>query len=283
MKPQKELFEQEDNSTPFLRWAGGKGWLVPHMKKVLEQIEVNVFHEPFLGGGAIFFGLFSNKLASLSDINGDLINCYRMVKENPNGLIEILDKMVNTKENYLRVRSEDPKDPLQAAARFIFLNRTAFNGIYRVNKSGQFNVPYGRPEVIICEREKLLKASRALSSAEIFECDFYSIDRYRSGDLVFLDPPYSIGTGKTFVQYNSNVFSLADQKRLASMLEEFQDRGIYYVLSNSYHPEVLKVFNECAFRIEISRREFVAADPTKRGMATELIFSNIEGLYDVVQ
>lgn len=277
---QSELFNfsAQKKSEPFLRWAGGKRWLVPVIRKLLSRYEFDTYHEPFLGGGAIFFGLFEGEKAVLSDLNSDLINCYEIVKKQPYELISILEKLENSKEQFLRFRELVTEDPIERASRFIYLNRTAFNGIYRVNQQGRFNVPYGRPDIKILEAEKLLRSSNALKNSLLLTSDFNFKERYRKGDFVFLDPPYSFGGKKSFVSYNSEAFGLEDQMRLSKLVEYFEIEGISYVLTNSAHPEVRELFGFCKYCNTLSRREGIAADPNKRKLANELIFSNVEGL-----
>jgi DNA adenine methylase len=193
-----------------------------------------------------------------------------------------LEGLENCEEEFLRLRKTLPQDPLLGAARFIYLNRTAFNGIYRVNKKGLFNVPYGRPDVAILEREKILEASRALQKTSLSARDFGTENKCKKNDFVFLDPPYSFGGKQAFISYNSKVFSLNDQKRLASLVENLESKGIAYVLTNSAHVEVEELFSFCKHRAVLSRREYIAADPTRRKMAKEMIFSNIEGFENVI-
>lgn len=281
---QSELFNhsEKEKSEPFLRWAGGKRWLVPFARKLLSSNEFNTYHEPFLGGGAIFFSLFDGKKSILSDLNKDLISCYKIVKEQPHELISALEKLENSKEQFLRLRELVSEDPIECAARFIYLNRTSFNGIYRVNKKGQFNVPYGRPDIEILEAEKLLRASAALKNSSLIACDFNVKERYQKGDFIFLDPPYSFGGKKSFLSYNSKAFGIEDQIRLAQLIEYFEKEGIFYALTNSSHPEVKELFSFCKYCALLSRREGIAANPEKRKVSNELIFTNVDGFENVI-
>ncbi len=131
------------NIEPFIRWAGGKNWLVRFVKKLASNIDINHYHEPFLGGGAIFFSLEHKKRAYISDINEELIDTYLAVKDNPYETIDVLNGYENTEEEYYRIRALRPETRIEKAARFIYLNQTSYNGLYRVNKNGDYNVPYG--------------------------------------------------------------------------------------------------------------------------------------------
>lgn len=148
---------------PFLRWAGGKSWLIKYLDSIVGDYKFNCYHEPFLGGGSIFF-YFASKMntAYLSDFNNELIDTYSAIKNDPDGVILHLEKYVNTAEEYYRIRALRPETLIEAAARFIYLNQTSFNGIYRVNTKGEYNVPYGNRTKDFIEADKLRAASKML-------------------------------------------------------------------------------------------------------------------------
>lgn len=174
---------------PFLRWAGGKNWLAKDLAAALSGFSYDTYHEPFLGGGSIFFALDPEK-AILSDLNGDLISAYSGLRDNPDAVIAQIKKWPVSEETYYEVRSLKPADEVIRAARFIYLNRTSYNGIYRVNRRGEYNVPYGHNDGYRFDYERLKAASVASKNA-VFKIQGFdeSIDDINTGDLVFLDPP----------------------------------------------------------------------------------------------
>jgi DNA adenine methylase len=177
---------------PFLRWAGGKSWLIKHLSEYLPKAGFNSYHEPFLGGASVFFHLKPTK-SFLSDLNKDLIETYIAVKDNVEEVISELLKFENTKEFYYNVRHQSFNNPSKKAAQFIYLNQTSFNGIYRVNLQGIYNVPFGYRTKDFCMPEVLRTASQALLRAELKHADFSaSIENVKENDLVFLDPPYTV-------------------------------------------------------------------------------------------
>jgi len=194
---------------PIFRWAGGKNWLLKDLQKFLPS-SFNNYHEPFLGGGSIFFNMNSNNKAFLSDCNSDLINAYSQTRDNLEELINLLKKFKNTKDEYYRIRGTQYSLPIEKAAQFIYLNRTCYNGIYRVNYKGEFNVPYGFKKYRkLFEFERFRKASELLKRAELLSYDFeLSLENIKEGDFVFLDPPYTVSHIKNgFLKYNENIFS----------------------------------------------------------------------------
>lgn len=272
-----------DNTTvikPFLRWAGGKTWLLKHIKQITGEIKFNNYHEPFLGGGAVFFSNTLIKIAFLSDLNEELINTYQVIKENPEEVISILKTYDNNEDFYYYLRKEKPIDKKVCAARFIYLNHTSFNGIYRVNKNGDYNVPYGFRNVDYIEEEKIRSASSALQKANIFHGDFIdSLDNIKSGDLVFLDPPYTVSHNNNgFIKYNKTLFSLEDQIRLSKFIDSVKDKGAYYILTNAAHKIILEIFDKGDYCYELSRTSLIGGDKAKRGVVSEYIFTNISGV-----
>ncbi|MFF0338354.1 DNA adenine methylase [Kribbella sp. NPDC004875] len=263
---------------PLLRWAGGKRWLVPTVARLLGDTEVQNYHEPFAGGASVFFGLNINAKAYLSDLNTALIDTYRQVREAPEDVWRFLRSYRNTEEAYYAARSGRPRLPASKAARFIFLNHTSFNGIYRVNLEGKYNVPYGyRDHYNIPLLQDLKAASKRLERATLTAGDFETaLDNVGPGDLVFLDPPYTVAHNfNGFVRYNDKLFRFADQYRLSDMVDTLRERGAYYILTNAAHQSIAELFEKGDRRIETSRRSAVAGKKSSRGRATEYLFTNL--------
>jgi DNA adenine methylase len=208
-----------------LRWAGGKSWLTRRLGRQLRATEFRTYHEPFLGGGSVFFAVAAERIARLSDRNADLIEAYRAIQTDVEGVITCLEGFRNTEQFYYEVRSSAPAAPTERAARFIFLNQTSFNGIYRVNLRGQYNVPYGGKSKRFLDADALRSASRALRNAELTVCDFAdTLPLVSEGDLVFLDPSYTVSHNLNgFLKYNQHLFSLEDQHRLAAYVRKIKE------------------------------------------------------------
>ncbi len=226
---------------PFLKWAGGKRQLLDVLREHFPE-RFNRFHEPFVGGGAVFFGLLPER-AVLADNNRELINCYVVIRDRVEELIAALEQHVYDRDHYYRVRDLDPDDllPVAAAARTIYLNRAGFNGLYRVNSRGRFNVPFGRySNPRICNAENLRACSRALAGATLLQESFENVlDRAQPGDLVYLDPPYiPLESKQSFTAYQKRGFGMDNQEKLADVFDALAGRGAHVVLSNSDVPWV---------------------------------------------
>lgn len=183
---------------PFVRWAGGKTWLTTYIADLVQDLQFEHYHEPFLGGGAVFFSLEHRKKSYLSDANSQLINLYIQVRDNPDKLIELFQRFCNTEEEYYRIRRDFTDDStVENAARLLFLNQTSFNGLYRVNRQGRYNVPYGFRTIQDYDINRILNASEKLKHTRITTGDF-EVNKYRvkANDLVFLDPPYTVSHNK---------------------------------------------------------------------------------------
>jgi len=258
---------------PFLKWAGGKRWLVEHHADIFPPYSGN-YIEPFLGAGSVFFHLCP-KHAYLSDSSSDLIETYKAIRENWRLVLKHLKRHKNNHSDsyYYTIRDSYPKTPATMAARFIYLNRTCFNGIYRVNRQGKFNVPRGTRDTVIFESDDFEALSEVLQNAELKTCDFEeSIDRARSGDLVFVDPPYTVRHNhNAFVKYNEKLFSWDDQIRLSACLKKAADRGVMIVATNAYHPCVMELYEGVFDLIPISRKSNISADRQYRGKFEELL------------
>lgn len=268
---------KKKNCKPFLRWAGGKSWLLKHLDDFLPKNDINSYYEPFVGSGAVFFYSAFDKDSFLSDLNHELIETYNCVKEDVENVLSYLDQFKNSKEDYYKIRKTKFKLKSQRAARFIYLNKTSFNGIYRVNSKGEYNVPYGFRTNLSIDIENLRKASEALVKAEINVKDFEeSIQKVQPNDLVFLDPPYTVTHNNNgFINYNQKLFSIKDQHRLAKSLNQIKESGAYYILTNAAHSEVRRIFNNGDSVMEISRNSVIGGRGAKRGKYNELVISNI--------
>ena len=263
----------------FIRWAGGKKWLIPHLPEIIGNTQIKHYHEPFLGGGSIFFSLEHNKKSYLSDANPELINTYLQVRDNPEEVIRLLANFHNTEEDYYRIRDEFiPQTPIEEASRFIYLNQTSYNGLYRVNRSGKYNVPYGFRKRWTYDPNRILESSKKLQNTRI-DCGDFEINKHRikKHDLVFLDPPYTVSHNQNgFIEYNKNLFSLEDQKRLNEYIDFIKKKGAYYILTNAAHEVIFEIFDKTEDRtIELPRNSLIGGKNAKRTEITEYIFTNI--------
>jgi DNA adenine methylase len=263
---------------PVLRWAGGKRWLLPKIRNLVRGRDFVDYHEPFVGGGAVFFGLELPGRAWLSDLNGDLIQTYRVIKSNPKAIAEKLAQMHNTKDRYYEIRGSEPTDEIGQAARFIFLNHTSFNGLYRVNLKGEYNVPYGNRKKINLPTETHLRTvADRLSRATLEQKHFEEvIDWVGEGDLVFLDPPYTVAHNNNgFIKYNQQLFSFEDQKRLSCLIDRIRAEGAFYILTNAAHESIADLFEKGDQRFEFNRRNVIGGSNADRGSTTEYLFTNL--------
>lgn len=235
---------------PFLKWPGGKRWLAPLVAELIGQ-PTGTYYEPFLGGGAIFFYVRPLKTV-LSDSNRDLIGAYRQIKTNLSSVLDAMQGLRPSRARFNQLRSAAPESALERAVRLLYLNRTAFNGMYRVNRKGEFNVPYGcKPGTKVLNRELLLAASAALQSATILHSTFeHQIVKAREGDVVYCDPPYTVKHDNNgFIRYNESIFSWDDQVRLAQACIAATRRGARVIVSNARHEPVRKLYKGFAVRI----------------------------------
>jgi len=274
-KYQTEIFSDDEKPTPFLRWAGGKRWLLKQLHNYLPVDGFNQYHEPFIGGGSIFFHLQPEK-AFISDLNKELIDSYMAVQQDVELVIDFLKDFKNTEEDYYQIRPVKFDDFFQEAARFIYLNQTSFNGIYRVNLNGEYNVPYGKRHNFQFNYNNLRNASLNLKNVNFSSGDFSNImQNVKKGDLVFLDPPYTVTHNSNgFIQYNQKIFSLSEQYRLSEMIDKIKNIGAYYILTNAAHPEVKNIFQKDDAFFEVSRASTIGGTGSKRGKYAELIMTN---------
>ncbi|PNC05833.1 DNA adenine methylase [Akkermansia muciniphila] len=273
----KDHFPEENVAKPFLRWAGGKSWIVKYLRPLLSECSFVNYHEPFLGGGSVFFSLTHHGRIFLSDSNRELIETYLSIRDNVDEIISLLRKYPNEKDFYYNLRDSSPPSLVEKSARFIYLNQTSFNGIYRVNLKGKYNVPYGYRNKIVLNENVLRKASAKLQGAELMCCDFEStLSRIEKGDLIFIDPPYTISHNNNgFIKYNQKIFSLEDQYRLSNLIDKIKLKKAFYVLTNAAHSKISEIFNKGDLLIQVNRANLLGGKNAQRGHVDEFLFTNI--------
>lgn len=259
-----------------LRWAGSKSHALPHLVRLLPQ-RFGAYIEPMVGGGALFFAL-SPEQAILGDTNRDLINFYSALKRTPNDLKKRLLGLTASKRQYYARRNETPRGNAARAVRFAYLNRLAWNGLYRVNRTGQFNVPIGdrRPAILWNERD-LDRAANSLQRARLVVGDFgVTLRKAQERDFVFLDPPYPRGARDEigFNRYSADFFSLADHKRLARWVERLTSRGVYVMLTIAARSRLRAVYPVSLFQATLTTSALIAGDGSRRRRVRELILRN---------
>jgi DNA adenine methylase len=270
---------------PFLKWAGGKRQLVPELMKTMALFNSKgTYFEPFLGGAALFFAMRATgwtRAAVLSDINAELMMTYRALRDTASVIPALRDHEIKYKQQgeryYYAVRAEslNPAYGYAVAARMIFLNKIGFNGLYRVNKSGEFNVPYGRHEnPTICDAENLKACSIALRGVRLESRSFdgSGSDEPKSGDLVYFDPPYwPVSATADFTAYSKEPFGPAEQERLRDLALRLKARGVHVILSNADVEPVRKLYAKGFEMRRVEARRAINRDATKRGNVGELI------------
>jgi DNA adenine methylase len=281
MKPraaqtQLAFVDETPQPRPFLKWAGGKGQLLEQFQPLLPPLKGRYF-EPFVGGAALFFSLQSES-AVLSDVNEELIDCYRAVRDDVEGVIAALGEHRYAPDHFYAVRSIDPATlPLaKRAARTIYLNRTGFNGLYRVNRSGKFNVPIGRyTNPLICDAKNLRACSCALSGVGLEVLDFGKVvAAAKAGDFVYFDPPYvPLSDTAYFTSYVPGGFGLEEQKRLATDFANLAAEGVYVMLSNSDTPTVRDLYEGFRIDVVLASRN-INSNSARRGKVGEVVVRN---------
>ncbi|MCA9355274.1 DNA adenine methylase [Candidatus Kaiserbacteria bacterium] len=271
---------------PFVKWVGGKRQLLQQFRDMglyppddFDPV-TNSYFEPFVGGGAVFFDLLPKK-AELSDLNSELVITYNVIKDDVDALIKSLKKHKYDKEYYLKVRAKDPKElpDLDVASRFIFLNRTCFNGMYRVNSRGGFNVPFGKyTNPIICDEENLQKVSKALKKVTIKNQDYKNVlKKAKKGDFVYFDPPYyPVSKTASFTSYTADSFLDKEQTELRDTFVELHKRGCYVMLSNSDTPFINEIYSGIK-GVKVSKvaaGRAINSNATKRGKISEVLVTN---------
>lgn len=265
--------------TPFLKWPGGKRWFVHRHAGIFPQ-NYKRYIEPFLGGGAVYFHLRPPR-AILGDINQDLIDAYRAIKTHRRSLQLSLayHQRAHNKlaDYYYLIRATAPSKLVQRASRTIYLNRTCFNGIYRVNKKGEFNVPRGTKDAVLLETDDFKSIEALLKNAELRVADFEElVDEARQGDLLFVDPPYTVRHNLNgFIKYNEVLFSWADQERLARALHRAARRGAKIVATNADHESVRTLYAGWDFLTKtVARVSPISADGSSRRKFEELVITS---------
>lgn len=258
---------------PFLKWAGGKRWLVKSHGEIF-NIPFNNYIEPFAGSAAIFFHLLP-KTAILSDKNKNLMDVYRAIKKDWRKVDEKLyEHSINhTKNHYYFIRSKIYDDVFSQAAQFLYLNRTCWNGIYRVNQNGVFNVPKGTKDKVIMDTDDFEAVSEHLQSVTLLDGDFEKvISMAMKDDLLFIDPPYTANHNNNgFLKYNERIFSWDDQVRLSSCVIDAKQRGVRIILTNADHESIRELYEKTFDVISITRSSILSGKSQFRGKVTELL------------
>jgi DNA adenine methylase len=275
-------FQKSITIPTFIKWAGGKTQLLRQFETFFPT-QFNKYYEPFLGSGAVFFyikNLYPEKEFFLSDNNPGLINCYEIVKNDVEGLLDLLreHRAKHSKEYYYYQRNIDTNNlsKIESVARFIYLNKTCFNGLYRVNSKGKFNVPIGSyKNPSIFQEKDLREAQKLLQSVKLKTMPFEKIINIaKKNDFVYLDPPYHpLSPTSSFTSYTSNSFSEKDQIRLAEVYRKLDKKGCLLMLSNSYSKLILELYDD--YRIEcVSAKRMINCNGKKRGAIPEVVVLN---------
>ena len=270
---------------PFVKWVGGKRQLLTQFRELglypseFDDADGRYF-EPFVGGGAVFFDLQPKK-ATISDLNSELITTYLIIRDNVEPLIESLKEHIYDKDYFLKMRAMNPAEmsELDVASRFIYLNRTCFNGMYRVNSKGQFNVPFGRyKNPIICDEDNLRAVSKTLKNVEILNADYKAaVSKAKTGDFVYFDPPYyPVSPTSLFTSYTKDGFAEKEQIELRDAFAELSNRGCYVMLSNSDSTFIRDTYSglKNVTITTVSAGRAINSKATGRGKIAELVITN---------
>lgn len=277
---------------PFLKWVGGKGRLIPDLEKLLPE-KFNRYYEPFVGGGAFFFHICQTKklsFVSINDINSKLIIAYKQIKQKPEELITILKKIETEfkklsldkqKEYFYGKREEYNKenlDELKITAYLIFLNKTCFNGMYRENSKGEYNIPFGdQKNPTICDEENILAVSKCLKNAEILNKSFDDVIKTcKKKDFIYFDPPYHpVNTTSSFTSYHKNSFGESEQKKLRDTFINLHEKGCFVMLSNSHTSFIEKLYKHKNININyLFASRSINSKGNKRGKIKEVVITN---------
>jgi len=285
-----------DSARPFLQWAGGKTQTLDALVKRSPTPPADggaTYYEPFLGGGALFFGLGWHGTAVLNDANSELVQTYEVVRDTLDQLVGRLGALQKLyldsdaegrKELFYKIREQEPRAPVEIAARMIFLNKTCFNGLYRVNRKGGFNVPHGRYKTPrILDYDTLVAASHALSDATLRNADFeVACEPAKAGDFVYFDPPFQpLSKTSSFTSYTANDFSEDDQVRLKECADRLSERGVHVMISNSPHPLIRGLYRGSAHFVqyqldEVPARRMINSKGDGRGEIAELVITSYD-------
>ena len=268
--------KNEKPIVPFLKWAGGKRWMIYEYPELFPT-EYNRYIEPFLGSGAVFFSLKPKK-AILSDLNSELIETYCAIRDDYNRVeIELKKHHRNhSKSYYYEIRSKRLRVSTTRASQFIYLNRTCWNGLYRVNLNGVFNVPIGTKTNVLLPTDNFQGISNILKRVRLMDKDFEPIiAKAKEGDLLFIDPPYTVKhNNNNFHKYNEHIFNWEDQIRLCDSLLAAKARGAKIILCNADNESVIELYKGIGKAFKLERFSRLAADPSKRQNTTELAIVN---------
>lgn len=260
---------------PFIKWAGGKRWILNDPNFTLPPFDGR-YIEPFLGGGAVFFHL-APEAAILSDINVRLVETYQAIKSDWQKVISALEEMQeNHSTDFFYLERGRTRDLLHdRAAQFLYLNRTCFNGLYRENLRGQFNVPIGTKSSVLMADDDFAQASRILAGASLSACDFEeTLSEARKGDLVFIDPPYTTAHNVNgFIKYNQKIFSWEDQQRLQRCVAAAKDRGAKILLTNADHDSIHNLYAELGSPKILGRASVISGSAGARTKTTEVLYA----------
>ncbi len=259
---------------PFLKWAGGKRWLVQHPSFEFPEFEGR-YIEPFLGSASVFFSLKPRE-AILGDANSELISAYKAIKEDHEQVLRHLKNHARQhgKKYYYQIRDEaKPTSAAGRAARFLYLNRTCWNGLYRVNLSGRFNVPKGTKSKVMLETDNFELTAKALKRAQLHCSDFEPIvEKARKGDLIYADPPYTVHHNTNgFIKYNEVLFSWEDQMRLRDCLVRARARGAIVLISNANHPSIVKLYSGVGDLMQLDRASVISGKSSGRKITSEVL------------
>lgn len=273
MLEKSAIHNRNDIILPFLKWAGGKRWLVSNHPELFPN-EYNNYLEPFLGSGAVYFFMRPSN-AILGDFNSDLINTYNQIKLNWPEVNSILHNYheLHSKDFYYKIRETSFDDLQEKAAKFIYLNRTCWNGLYRVNLKGKFNVPIGTKNKVILDTDNFEQVSKSLNGAQLLATDFKNvIDQAQKGDFLFIDPPYTVKHNfNGFVKYNDQLFSWSDQIRLRDSVENAVSKGVKVLVTNADHESIHELYKGIGQKISLDRLSVISGKAQARGKFSELI------------
>ena len=261
------------SAKPLLKWAGGKSNLLLQLQPLFPTA-FRTYFEPSVGAGAVFFSLNLKKLSFLSDANPELMNVYEVVRQDPQALMRVLDEwaMCYSEEFFYSLRAADPSCAIERAAQFIFLNKTCFNGLYRQNSQGKFNVPFGKKEKCptLYDKKNMLKAAQLLSRATLWTKDFEEVmSLAKKGDFIYCDPPYEpLSKTSSFNAYQGRGFSQADQVRLKEACLKAQQRGVWVVVSNSSAPFIRELYGDYPVH-SVQAKRAINANAQQRGAIEE--------------
>lgn len=259
---------------PFLKWAGGKRWLIERPEFKIPEYS-GKYIEPFVGGGAVFFSHAPTQ-GIISDANSRLIDTYVAIQNDWRAVVTSLEEhqKLHSKDYYYQMRSNKFEELHLRASQFLYLNRACWNGLYRENLRGEFNVPIGTKSKIILDDDNFEYVSNALQNTKILNEDFsVTISQAAEGDLIFVDPPYTVAHNfNGFIKYNQNIFSWDDQVRLCDCLLNAKQRGARIMLTNASHDSIRDLYSPLSSPVEITRASVIAGSPKNRVKTSELLY-----------